>query len=279
MRTRWALVCGLVVALASAGSHAQSARVALSANTTFHVAPDGADSPSCGSGGGPCATLDYLVNRILTEIDPLDKAVTISVAPGTYQGFTVRAPLLGGGTLTIQGSTGAVIAGLGRNGVTVMNGARVQLNDLILSGRGSGNYRAVFATLNSFVTLGPNITLDRTSGEHLAVAYHSTLSVTQSYSVIGGATTHGHAFSHSTLSISPGVTISFQGTPAFSAYLFGASQSEILISGVSMNGAVSTPGVTGCMIHFSSLLYKPGTVLPAGTGVCQPSDASSNIVD
>ena len=100
MKSLWAFVLVLAT-MAGTGSYAQSSRVALSANATFHVATAGADNASCGSVGAPCATLDYLVNKVLTEIDPLDKTVTIAVAPGTYQGFTVRALLLGGCSLNV----------------------------------------------------------------------------------------------------------------------------------------------------------------------------------
>jgi hypothetical protein len=73
-----------------------NARTMLTANRTYHIAPNGSDTTGDGSAGNPWQTLQYAWDFVNTNIDYGGYTVTISMAPGTYtQGLTAFGAQIG----------------------------------------------------------------------------------------------------------------------------------------------------------------------------------------
>lgn len=271
---RWWRVAAIAAAVAAGGATtgAQGGRVYLTADATIYVSPAGTDSPTCGtSPGAACLTPQRAVDNVLAGVDAGHRQVTVALAPGSYPGFEIDGPLVGAGKLVIAGDQ-ATIVGDGRHAVAVRNRATVWISGLTVTTTNGPNLRGVFSTLQSVVNLGPNMVFGAVSGDHMTAAYQSQLVVFSSYGVTGGATTHLHAFGHSTIVLIPGTTVTLQNTPTFAAYFVGASQSEIVAGGVTVVGSATTPSGQ-CLVHYSSLLFAPGTTLP-GAGACFVSPES-----
>src|SRR5471030_2501257 len=96
----------------------QLGRILLTANATFFVSPTGNDSNNGLTTGTAFLTIQGAINALASGYDLCGFAVTVSVAAGTYAGFSVVGPFTGqaSGNFTIAGAAGAALTSTAVNG-------------------------------------------------------------------------------------------------------------------------------------------------------------------
>ena len=77
------------------------------------------------------------------------------------------------------------------------------------------------------------------SGNHLFASDGGTISVISSYSISAGAATHYHATEHSYIRVYNSPTVTLTGTPAFSNFFAGVSNSTLYARGITFSGSAT----------------------------------------
>lgn len=193
-----------------------SIRPQLTANTTFYVATTGSDSNSGLSASTPFLTIQKAINTIMA-LDLNGYTATISVADGTYGGFAVSSPIIGG-SLQITGDVttpaNCVISSISSSCVTATNGAIFSIGGFSLTSSGSG--AGIVATNNGIVTINGNMNFGSIAQSGMTTSDHGKIYITASYTINGNAVSHWDSERFGMIWVFSAATISLAGSPAWS---------------------------------------------------------------
>jgi hypothetical protein len=279
-------------------------RPRLTAPTNFFVDTTGNDGNSCLASGSSnaCATIQGALNKIYS-LDANGQPIGISCAAS--QVFTGAINLFGPVlspsfptplTLNCNNST---INVTGSNAIEVGQGANLLIINTVLQTTSSGN--CLEAYQNGQIFIGAGVIFAGCAGfdmEGFAQGYFDEIG---NYSVTAGSGGHYHLTTGTVLN-SAGITITLTGTPAWSNWFLGCSQSSATFFGVTFAGSgtgqrylvhkacsIDTglnpasaqpetyfPGSTVGVVDASSayLPYKAPTALSCGTSPAVASTAT-----
>lgn len=227
-----------------AGIFQGSKRPILLVPTNFFVNTGGSDTNTCLSpalptppGSGACATIQGALNKIYSY-DANGQAMGISCAAGqTFTGaINLYGPVLNPSfpapiTLNCSNSTINVTGG---NAIQVGQGAYIQIDNVVLKTTGSGN--CLEAYQNGQIFLAGGIVFDGCAGFDMEAFGQGYLNVVAGYTIAAGSGAHIHLTTGSVFNAS-GVTITLTGTPAWSNWFIGLSQSSAQFFGVIFSGS------------------------------------------
>lgn len=211
-------------------------REVLTANRIYYVRVDGNDSNTglINSSAGAFLTIQKAIDTIYS-IDLSIYDAVIQLGDGTYAaGGTLNSPLIGAGTLTIQGNAGApanVILSLANPGnttgcVLANNGAMVIVKDLTVTTTVSGY--GLFADNNGVLSF-ENIRFSACGSGHMRVQNQGIIRASGNYSIVGSSPRHVFA-TGGTIRIQT-ITITLTGTPAFSvAFAIASINGSVVIN-------------------------------------------------
>lgn len=209
-------------------------RERLLANRTYYVRADGSDSNNglANTAGGAFLTLQKLFNVIVT-LDLAGFTVTGTIDAGTFAGFTLSAPIVGGNV---------VLSGAGAASTTV--GA------ILISGAQTG----VLTLQNmKFVATGSGIRLDAaskvvvssgnefgacTSRHVLVAAPGGFIHLSSAYTISGGATQHMDC-QYNGIIRNDNKTITLTGTPAFTQFAAVSNGGGLVVSSLTFSGSAT----------------------------------------
>lgn len=233
-------------------------RERLTANRTYYVRTDGNDNNTglANSSGGAFLTIQKAVN-VVAALDISTFDVTIQLGNGSYSAFTVSAPWIGSGTVTVNGdtSTPSNVTITSSFACVVSNGtgSRIKVSGVTLAGTGIGFY-ATGGQING----GAGLVFAGTSttGHMRTNGVTSNIILNNSYTITGSAARHYYAGPGGMINPDPGITVTVSGTPNFSTAFAYADRlaiittSNVTYSGsatgqrynVSSNAVINTPG-------------------------------------
>lgn len=206
------------------------AREVLAANRTYYVRTDGSDSNTglANTAGGAFKTIQKAVNVALA-LDCATYVVTIQVADGTYsETVTVGSPMLSG-RLNITGNlttpTNVIVNGV--SDCFVVSGyATATVRGFRLN---PATGRSCLYMNSTGILLWDTIDFGATTGYHIQCLGLGTIQGTagQAYSISGNAVRHMYA-ARNGLIVVTGMTVTLNGTPAFTAFAYSDAASQIL---------------------------------------------------
>jgi copper chaperone CopZ len=212
----------------------RASREVLSADRTYYVRADGADTNSGlgNTAGAAFLTIQKAVNVAFTALDVSTYNVTLQIADGTYaENVTISAPCVGTGTLSIKGNSGTpanvVVSPASGAAFTVSDNAKVTIPDL------------------------------KTAGGRIVCSGN--------YSISAGATSHVAAVNGNVRI--QNVTVTLTGTPAFSTcYAIIWMNSLALLNGCTFSGSATGSRYDA---YANGVIYTAGagaTYLPGDSG-------------
>jgi hypothetical protein len=234
-----------------------SAREMLVADRTYYVRTDGSNSNNglSNTSGGAFLTIQKAVDVVYQTLDLGIYNVIVQIADGTYSGAVVVAgPLIGSGSLTIQGNSGTptnVISSTGSSiNFTVKTGAVVTIKDLKITNTGN---LGLYSTQKAHINFS-GIDFGSVSTYQIRADDYGTITAAGNYTISGGAAGHINCVAGEVRVQARTITLS--GTPAFSVAFIGCSYCSVGIqdgntysgsaTGVrysaSMNGVIFTNG-------------------------------------
>lgn len=250
-------------------------RERLTANRTYYVRTDGADSNTglVDSAAGAFLTWQKAFDVIAANLDLAGFAVTIQIGDGTYTaGITASRPIVGGRTVTVQGNIGTpanvILSVTNLDGVTNnASGLNISIGGIEFRTTTSGS--CLVAGFGGKITVISACRFGACAGSHVLTTVGGIIGIDTDYTISGGAAAHWNSFSPSEIRCT-GRTITLSGTPAFSVSFAATSQGAIYVfsntfSGsatgtrytVTMNGVINTNG--------GGATYLPGNA--AGSAV------------
>lgn len=249
MRALLALI--LALAMADPQAHAASSsppapRAYATAGVTLWV-NGGSDSNSCLTMTNSCATVQGAVKKALTKYDAASQNVTIVLNQARNECVTVTGPLgIGTAIITIQGSYNGIVLSCntaGGNAITASYGAIVAVTTIILQTTGSAN-ACLAAGGGGQIILNQNVTFAGCVGAEMD-AQGASINASQGWTISGGGQSVLHAHVGGIISIDNS-TVTCTGSPAFSAYFVGVSDSVVeALNNVFTNcGTVTGPRFT-----------------------------------
>jgi hypothetical protein len=223
-------------------------RAKLAANANLYVATTGSDTTGNGTSGAPWATLQKAWSYIIGSVDLNGFNVTVNVANGTYtagvsaQGTPVGDTQDGGGVLFLgnPGSPASVIILVtgGTSCFEATNDAQFSVNGFTVQASGSA-YAVSASGASNIGVVGPMI-FGACAAGGIASGPFSTIVVSANYTINGSQGAHWNA-SQGIIVITPGVTITVTGTPAFSTSFANAN----LLGIINCFGLTFTGSATG----------------------------------
>jgi hypothetical protein len=223
------------------------------------------------NGHGPCATLQFVVNRALRKYYAQSFNHTINVAAGTYNsGFVCSGPITGGGSgnVTYNGSLLSIVGAnsattfiadttSGQPGAIVVSmGCAVQLSHLTLSTTQSGA-SDVFVQNFGYVGNSVDVVYGAAPASYVHAEAHGMWEAFANFTLTGNTPA---AFAVSTggyVEIDPsGLTVTLTGTPAYSIGFINAVNNGIVYTG---NATFS-----GAAVGSRALITSGGTISTNG---------------
>jgi hypothetical protein len=235
-------------------------REVLSATRTYYVRADGSDANDgqADSASRAFLTLQKAIDSIL-KLDLNGFAVTIQMRSGTFAGFSLNFPFIGG-SVTIVGDPATPANVIINNGIVVQNGATIAIGgvefrasghciDVLTAGTVVINRKVNFGTCGGFHLLAES------SGGNIVVA----LPASDGGYVINGNAGYGH-FGASTGGVVTcvGQLVTLTGTPSFSAFAFAYA----VMGQIRAHGSVFSGPATGRRFQVES----NGTIFTQGGG-------------
>lgn len=222
------------------------ARERLQANRTYYVRSDGSDSNTglANDAAGAFATIQKAWNVISQTLDLAGYTVTVQIGDGTYTaGLSASGQVVGqGGTANVvfQGNSGTpanvVINVTGGDCFSVTARAAITVKDLELRTTTSGD--CLQANSNSAIAFS-NVRFGACAGNHIISQYHSLISASGSYAIVGAAPRHFFATGEGSIVLSATLTVTLTGTPAFSSQFARSSNNALIYCD---SGAVTFSG-------------------------------------
>ncbi|HZZ80045.1 MAG TPA: hypothetical protein VFE62_16145 [Gemmataceae bacterium] len=221
-------------------------RVRLGANTSFYVATTGSDSNNGLASGTPWATLQHAANYIQQNVDLGGFTATINVANGTYSsGVTFTGPFTGAGTVALLGNTGSpsscIISTSAADCIKGSNSADLVVGGFKLSAASSGN--GLFATSSAQVSVTGAMEYGSVSSSNSQIVAQSggVISITASYTISGGGEFHWQGLYQGQVILSPSLTITLTGTPAFTDFAATNNLGLIIAASLTFSGSATGP--------------------------------------
>jgi copper chaperone CopZ len=235
----------------------RASREVLSADRTYYVRADGADTNSGlgNTAGAAFLTIQKAVNVAFTALDVSTYNVTLQIADGTYaENVTISAPCVGTGTLSIKGNSGTpanvVVSPASGAAFTVSDNAKVTIQDLKTAGATYG----IFSRRGAVVTFS-NVNFADVV-QQIRAEDGGRIVCSGNYSISAGATSHVAAVNGNVRI--QNVTVTLTGTPAFSTcYAIIWMNSLALLNGCTFSGSA-----TGSRYD----AYANGVIYTAGAG-------------
>lgn len=238
-------------------------RELLTANRTYYVRGDGDDANNglSNSAGGAFKTIAKAVS-VVGGLDLSVFGVTIQLgAAGTYAGFVVSAPFVGGpgSFVQLQGDTGAPGSYVISSQITVQNNAGLLVKGVKFVSSDNGLNASAGAT----VTINGAVEFGATTSNHIYCQQQARVLINAAYSITGSAAYHiqcrdgGFVFA-------AGLTITISGTLSFTyvtAYNCGIAQlnSNTYTGSYTVTGARYSASVNGCILVLGAgATYLPG---------------------
>lgn len=224
---------------------------------TFYVRPDGSDTNTGLANTSVAAfrTIQKAINAAYS-IDAKGSVVQIRVADGTYaESIRVYGRLVGAFDDTDQPfriignettPANVVIRPVGADAVRVGDKATVLLAGLTFGTTTSGN--GIYVSNYGFVQ-HRNCRFTNVAGEMILTTSHAFVQAIGNTTVAGNAVSFIHATNKSIVSFS-GRTLTYEGTIAFSTYLYGLNTSVLDLSSTTIVGKASG----GITVHVNSIL-------------------------
>lgn len=219
-------------------------RERLTANRTYYVRTDGSNANNglANSAGGAFLTIQYAYNLIRSTLDLAGFVVTIQLGDGTYTaGVSLTGGLVGGlgSYLILKGNAGTpssvVISTTSASCVLAGKGAYIKVQDLKLQTTTAGDCLGAY----EFAQIEfANVVFGACATHHCEAWRYGTVNAVGSYTISGGAISHMHAYSMAYISI-VSLTVTLTGTPAFSSWFAGNSQSNIACAAVTFSGSAT----------------------------------------
>lgn len=205
------------------------ARERLYANRTYYIRTDGSDANTglANTSGGAWLTLQKAWSVIQQTLDLNGFTVTVQIGDGTYPGALIASGACVGQTshtsIVFQGNSGTpgnvIVSTTSTDAITVRRGAMLTLKDFEIRTTTSGVGLLVRDAASNVAISG--LRFGVTAGRQI-YAINGYINAIGDYSVVGGATSH-IVLQHSARFIFDAITVTFSGTPAFSATVVVAS--------------------------------------------------------
>lgn len=220
-------------------------REKLSADRTYYVRTDGSDSNTglTNTSVGAFLTIQKAIDVVCGTLDTAIYTVTIQVADGTYTGANALKYFSGGGSVIIQGNTGAmsnvIINPTSETCFTNTSGrAGWELHYMKLTTTTSGN--GIYCGRGSIMKFS-NLDFGACPGSHQVMAEQGGKVQSQ-----GNSTISGNAYSHfsatgtgSEIRETGSYTCTLTGTPAFTHFALASNLAFIYSSSVTYSGSAT----------------------------------------
>lgn len=220
-------------------------RKKLTGSTTYYIATTGNDSTGTGAIGAPWLTIQHAITYIQQNIDSAGYTITISVADGTYTGSAVVAqPIVGGGTLLIQGNTttptNCIISTTTQAPFTILNKSIVSIAGFKLT---TTSAHGIVADSGAVINITGPMNYGACGGGSTQIVSQSTgslITISGNYTISGGAACHMQLTNSAEINCVAANTITVTGTPAFSqAFIQNSSCATALIQSQTYSGSAT----------------------------------------
>lgn len=238
------------IAPATQSQHAvqySQVRKVLTANLNLYVATTGNDSTNTGlTAGSPFLTLQKAYNFLQQNYDLAGQYVaTINVAAGTYTaGLLANGPVTGatGYQNVVVNGTGAgtnVSVGSSSTCFGAATGAQYIVSNCSIQSSGSGSNGVVTNDALSRIGIGAGVTFGGMSGGAHIFCSGGLISVSNAYTIAGGAANHLLVSNPGSLITYGAITVTLSGTPAFSNFAIAQYLSQINVAGITFSGSAT----------------------------------------
>lgn len=220
-------------------------RELLTAARTYYVRTDGNDNNSGleNNAAGAFLTIQKAID-IASSFDLANFDVTVNVADGTYANAILLKPTTGSGTISIVGNiatpANVVLSVTNSNLVTGYSECRYSFTGVEFRTTTSGN--AIYVYNGTKVSLGVvRFGAMTTSGIHVhAIGQGTSVTMSSNYTIASGCAAHVYAENGAYITLTPGITVTISGTPAFStAFAVSTRFSAVLAFSVTFSGAAT----------------------------------------
>ena len=187
-------------------------------------------------------------------------------------GLVLNKRLSGGSAYKLVGNVGTpanvnIVAAAGTNGITVADGAILEISGVTLSGGNGSN--SLFANRNGVISIGNVIFGSNPSGHNVVLFSGAALNVDASYHIAAGASGAYHIAAYYNSQVTFGktggstITVTLDGTVSFTSGYYG-SQLNSTIVGITVvsyvgGAAVSTPKA---QVHYNGICNVGGAAVP-----------------
>jgi hypothetical protein len=212
------------------------------------VSTSGSDS-AAGTVGAPWQTLQHAANVILGTVDSAGNNVTIQASNNTFTGgVAFNSPLVGGGTLTLQGDTSttypsaplAVISATSQDCISASNGAVVNVSGFTLHTTTQGN--GLNALKNGQIIASGNMQYGNMGGQGSDMTANNLgrIEVDANFSTTGTKVSTFDVHATANLTVGSSVSCTLSGTPTYSgAFASAAKLSFMELAGITYSGGGS----------------------------------------
>jgi len=255
-----------------ARSGSSSGREVLTADRTYYVRTDGADSNNGLSdhSGGAFLTLQKALNVALA-LDCSIYNVIINVGAGTYTaGISMQAQHLGSGSITFVGDISTpgncVISLTSDTCVAVGNNAKLSVTGFRLVNTGGP---CISVASGGFLSLGPMSYGTATGSAHIAASTGGSVSIGANYTVDGGANWHFVVSDFGTIQVSS-VTVTVSSMPAFASSFCQSTRHGLwwgnpTFSGSATGARYSADSLGVIQTFGGGASYFPGSIAGSGS--------------
>lgn len=223
----------------------------LAADRTFYVSTTGNDTTGDGSSGSPWATIQHAWDVIQKYYDLNGYTATIQLDDGTYTNNSLSAlgPVDGNkgpSSVIINGNSGTpsnVIIDCTTASLNCFNasvGGAYTIANLKVQASGAGAY-CVVTNQGGSIQIGNGVIFGAANTAHTQANYGGFINFLSSYTISGNSNNHVFANLNGVIFISPGITVTLTGTPAF-AGAFAAANALGSVSAVSVTFSGSATG-------------------------------------
>lgn len=246
-------------------------KTTLFASTTYYVSTTGNDDNNGLSASTAFLTVQKAINTALS-VNANGFDVAIFIANGTYTGrCIIGAGLIGGGTLYIIGNTsspGSVIlqtTGSTEGSVLICVNGKCVIGGIRFQSTSSSFNRGFDAVQGGVILVSYPIEIGQISNNKITSGEGSYVYIGASVSVSGNAAFFAIAYDRGGIRFAPGITITFTGTPNFSAATVGSFENSVIYSQATFSGAATgtryaVNANASIQTYGSGVNYFPGNV-------------------
>lgn len=220
----------------SGATSSQIVRTVLVANLNLYVSnATGSDTANTGlTSGSPFKTKQKAYDFLRQRFDLNGYTATVTVAPGTYAGFSASAPIVGAaGPASVQfigdpATPGNVVV---TGPIAATNAGMARIRGFKLTGA-----PCIGAGFGGRIEFG-DVEFGASAGSHIACNNYGNAIAIGNYSISGGAFAHLGAIVGGQVDVSGAITVTVTNTPTFSSgFVSAAGNSIVSSSGVTWTG-------------------------------------------